>query len=220
MSTVGIGERKVNGLRTFFSEFCCSTKPKPKTNSFMKHFFTLIAAAMTFMVSGWSQGTVLDVIATSPDHTLLAAAVNAAELNDALSGPGPLTVFAPTDDAINNGVGILNITVEELLALPNLAGILTYHVVGDSIGSGDLTEGGTATTLFGADLTFSTTGGAMVEYANIGPADLPASNGVVHVIDNVLLTFGCTDADACNYDPFAIRNQANDYFTVSNWLRS
>ena len=159
---------------------------------------------MTFMVSGWSQGTVLDVIAASPDHTLLAAAVDSAGLNDALSGAGPLTVFAPTDSAINAGVGILGITVEELLALPNLANILTYHVVADSIVSGDLTEGGTATTLFGADLTFSTTGGAKVEYANIGPADLPASNGVVHVIDAVLLTFGCVDADACNYDPFAI----------------
>ena len=58
--------------------------------------------------------------------------------------------------------------------------------------------------MFGADLTFSTTGGAKVEYANIGPADLPASNGVVHVIDAVLLTFGCADEDACNYDPFAL----------------
>ena len=169
----------------------------------MKHFFTLIAAAMTFMVSGWSQ-TVVDVIVDSDDHTLLEQAVLAAGLDGALAGPGPFTVFAPTDAAITDAVNSLGITPADLLALPNLADILTYHVVADSVGSGDLMEGATATTLFGADVTFSLMGGAMVNNANIGPADIPASNGVVHVIDAVLLTFGCTDEAACNYDPFAI----------------
>ena len=63
----------------------------------MKHFFTLIAAAMTFMVSGWSQtNTVVDIIVDSPDHETLEAAVIAADLAGTLSGEGPFTVFAPS----------------------------------------------------------------------------------------------------------------------------
>ena len=66
----------------------------------MKRFFTLIAAAMTFMASGWSQNTVVDIVVNSDDHTLLELAVLEADLAGTLSGPGPFTLFAPTDAAI------------------------------------------------------------------------------------------------------------------------
>ena len=127
-----------------------------------------------------------------------------ADLAGTLSGPSPFTLFAPTDAAINNLAATLGTDATGILALPNLADILTYHVVADSVVSGDLMEGATATTIFGADVTFSLMGGAMVNDANIGPADIIADNGVVHVIDAVLLTFGCTDENACNYDALAL----------------
>ena len=148
--------------------------------------------------------TVFDIIAGSDEHNLLEDAVLAAGLEGALGGPGPFTVFAPTDAAITDAVNTLGITASDLLALPNLADILNYHVVADSIVSGDLIEGAMATTVYGADVAFSLVGGPMVNEANIGPADISATNGVVHVIDAVLLTFGCTDEAACNYDPFAL----------------
>ena len=170
----------------------------------MKRFFTLIAAAMTFMASGWSQNTVVDIVVNSEDHTLLELAVIEADLAGTLSGPGPFTLFAPTDAAITALATSLGTDATGILALPNLADILTYHAVADSVVSGDLMEGATATTIFGADVTFSLMGGAMVNDANIGPADIIADNGVVHVIDAVLLTFGCTDENACNYDAFAL----------------
>ena len=159
---------------------------------------------MTFMASGWSQNTVVDIVVNSEDHTLLELAVLEAQLEGTLAGPGPFTLFAPTDAAITALAATLGTDATGILALPNLADILTYHVVADSVVSGDLMEGATETTIFGADVTFSLMGGAMVNDANIGPADIPAENGVVHVIDAVLLTFGCTDENACNYDALAL----------------
>ena len=159
---------------------------------------------MTFMVSGWSQNTVVDIVVNSPDHALLEAAVNEANLASTLSGPGPFTLFAPTDAAITALATNLGTDAAGILALPNLADILTYHVLADSVVSDSLVEGATAATIFGADVTFSLMGGAMVNNANIGPADIIAANGVVHVIDAVLLTFGCTDENACNYDALAL----------------
>lgn len=175
-----------------------------QNHSFMKRFFTLIAAAMTFMASGWSQSTVVDIVVNSEDHTLLELAVLEADLAGTLSGPGPFTLFAPTDAAITALATTLGTDATGILALPNLADILTYHVLADSVVSDSLVEGATAATIFGADVTFSLMGGAMVNNANIGPADIIAVNGVVHVIDAVLLTFGCTDENACNYDALAL----------------
>ena len=85
--------------------------------------------------------TVVDIIVNSEDHTLLEAAVGAAGLVDALSGEGPFTVFAPTDAAIVALTEALEITADELLALPNLGDILQYHVVGAEAYSTELTDG-------------------------------------------------------------------------------
>ncbi len=135
-----------------------------------------------------AQTTVVDVVVNSEDHTLLEAAVIAAELADDLSGDGPFTVFAPTDAAVTALVTELGITAEDLLALDGLADILLYHVVGASALSTDLMDGDMFTTLLGEDITISIMDGTvMVNNATVTVADITADNGVVHVIDAVLL---------------------------------
>ena len=132
--------------------------------------------------------TVVDIIVASEVHTLLEAAVVAAGLVDALSGEGPFTVFAPTDDAIVALTEALSITAEELLALPNLGEILQYHVVAADAFAEDLSDGQLLTTLLGQDVTVSISdAGVMINDAMVIVADLEAENGVVHVIDAVLL---------------------------------
>ena len=132
--------------------------------------------------------SVVDVIVNSEDHTLLEAAVGAAGLVDALSGEGPFTVFAPTDDAIVALTEALEITADDLLALPNLGDILQYHVVGASAYAADLSDGQMIETLLGEDVTVSITAdGVFINNAQVTVADVAADNGVVHVIDAVLL---------------------------------
>ncbi|GAO31885.1 fasciclin domain-containing protein [Geofilum rubicundum] len=134
-----------------------------------------------------SAQTVVDVIVNSPDHTTLEAAVIAAELDGTLSGTGPFTVFAPTDaafDALPAG------SVEALLAnIPALTEILTYHVVGSQALSTDLSDGMEITTLNGKDVTVTIdeSGVKINGVSMVITADLMADNGVVHVIDAVLL---------------------------------
>jgi uncharacterized surface protein with fasciclin (FAS1) repeats len=132
--------------------------------------------------------SVVDIIVNSDDHTLLEAAVGAAGLVDALSGEGPFTVFAPTDAAIVALTEALEITADELLALPNLGDILQYHVVGAEAYSTDLSDGQMIETLVGEDVTVSITAdGVFINDAQVTVADIAADNGVVHVIDAVLL---------------------------------
>jgi len=132
--------------------------------------------------------TVVDVIVESEVHTLLEAAVGAAGLAEALSGEGPFTVFAPTDDAFLALAQALDATAEDLLALDGLADILLYHVVGAQVLSTDLADGATATTLLGEDVTVTINGdGIFINDAQVTAAEIVTDNGVVHVIDAVLL---------------------------------
>ena len=132
--------------------------------------------------------TVVDVIVNSDVHTLLEAAVGAAGLVDALSGDGPFTVFAPTDDAFLALAGALGASAEDLLALPELSDILLYHVIGAQVLSTDLADGATATTLLGEDVTVTINDdGIFINDAQVTVADIVTDNGVVHVIDAVLL---------------------------------
>ena len=132
--------------------------------------------------------TVVDVIVNSDVHNLLEAAVGAAGLVDALSGEGPFTVFAPTDDAFLALAGALGATAEDLLALPELSDILLYHVIGAQVLSTDLSDGATATTLLGEDVTVTINDdGIFINNAQVTVADIETDNGVVHVIDAVLL---------------------------------
>ena len=152
--------------------------------------------------------TVVEIIVNSADHDTLEAAVIAAGLADDLSGAGPFTVFAPTDAAF---AALPAGTIDALLADPTgaLAQILLYHVVGSQALSTDLSNGMTITTLEGSDVTVTIdSNGVFINNAQVIVADLLADNGVVHVIDAVLLpqvdpVNGCTDMNACNYDPTA-----------------
>ena len=137
--------------------------------------------------------TVVDVIVDSEDHTVLELAVVQEELVETLSGEGPFTVFAPTDAAFTALAEAFNVEVTALLELQNLTDILTYHVVSGTVLSTDLTDGMEATALNGGTLTFTVDGmGVEVGTAAVGPAmvivaDVVTDNGVVHVIDAVLV---------------------------------
>ena len=132
--------------------------------------------------------TVVDIVVNSPVHNVLEAAVLQADLASALSGEGPFTVFAPTDDAFLALAGALGATAEDLLALPELADILLYHVVGGTALSSDLADGQTIATLNGAEVTVTINeAGIFINDAEVTVADLVADNGVVHVIDAVLI---------------------------------
>lgn len=128
--------------------------------------------------------TVWDIIIESESHTFLEAAVIAAGLDVALSGDGPLTVFAPTDAAIES----MGMTLESLLASEFLEEILLYHVVGALVMSGDFEDNQMLTTLEGSDVTATLPSGILhINGAMVITPDLTADNGVVHAINAVLL---------------------------------
>jgi len=121
------------------------------------------------------------------DFSILVSALQKAELVDDLQGDGPFTVFAPTNAAFEKLLAELDITAEELLAQPDLAKVLTYHVVSGEVMAADLTDGMTAATLNGEDLTFDLSDAPMVNKSNITTTDIDATNGVIHVIDTILV---------------------------------
>ncbi|MDA7596484.1 fasciclin domain-containing protein, partial [Flavobacteriales bacterium] len=144
--------------------------------------------------------TIYDIISNSTDHTTLKVAIDACALDGALSGAGPLTLFAPTDAAFN----LLPAgTVSALLNdIPQLTDILVHHLVSDSVMSAMLTNGQIVTTLLGTDIIVTiNSNGVFIDNAQVIVADIVADNGVVHVIDAVLIASqGCTDSFADNYD--------------------
>lgn len=132
--------------------------------------------------------TVVDIAVGSPDHTTLVAAVSAAGLVETLNGAGPFTIFAPTNAAFS---ALPEGTVESLLLPENkdqLTGILTYHVVAGNVMAADLSDGQVVPTLNGQELTVSIADGKVsINGATVTAADLSGSNGVIHVIDSVVL---------------------------------
>jgi transforming growth factor-beta-induced protein len=118
----------------------------------------------------------------------LVAAVKAAGLTETLSGAGPFTVFAPTDTAFEAALKALGITAEEALKLPNLGDILKFHVASGKVMSTDLSNGMKVPTLEGSELTVTIDGKTVkIGDATVTQADVEASNGVIHIIDKVLL---------------------------------
>lgn len=132
--------------------------------------------------------TIVDIAAANPNFSTLVAAVGQAGLVDALSQDGPLTVFAPTDDAFEDFLGANNLTAEQLLADSNLGDILTYHVVAGAVGSGDVTPG-PVTTLNENQFYVSEDpqGNLWINgNAQIVQTDIAADNGLIHVLDYVI----------------------------------
>jgi len=150
---------------------------------------TCAAALMTTSV-GFADGHSKDIVDTAVEagaFNTLVAAVQAAGLVETLKSEGPFTVFAPTDEAF---AALPDGTVETLLKPENkaqLISILTYHVVSGKVMSGDLSNGMTAPTVQGSDITIMTEGGVTVNSANVVTADIETSNGVIHVIDAVII---------------------------------
>ncbi|WP_114749307.1 fasciclin domain-containing protein [Pleomorphovibrio marinus] len=166
----------------------------------MKNLFNIFAIVMLFTTSfAWAndekdppkKNADMDIVelASATDFlSTLVAAVEAGDLVDVLKGDGPYTVFAPTDEAFSK---LPDGTLETLLAPENkdqLIQILTYHVIPEKITSGDLRDGAKVKTVQGQEVTISLKDGkAMVNNAEVTAADIEATNGVVHVIDSVIL---------------------------------
>ncbi|WP_170604721.1 fasciclin domain-containing protein [Ruegeria arenilitoris] len=147
-------------------------------------------ATIVLSTSAMADGHGKDIVDTAVEagsFGTLVAAVQAAELVDTLKGEGPFTVFAPTDEAF---AALPEGTVENLLKPENkdqLVAILTYHVVPGKVMSGDLSDDMTAATVQGGDVTIDLDNGVMVNDAKVVQADIETENGVIHVIDKVIL---------------------------------
>ena len=153
----------------------------------MKLRMTVLIAGMLALTSLASAADIVDT-AVAGGFTTLVAAVKAAGLVDTLKGPGPFTVFAPTDAAFAK---LPPGTLDSLLKPENkakLVAILTYHVVPGKVMAADVVKLKTAKTVQGQSLTIKVKDGkVMVNNANVTKTDIEASNGVIHVIDTVLM---------------------------------
>ena len=146
---------------------------------------TLIALALTAgaTFSALAQD-IVDTAVKAGNFKTLVAAVQAAGLVDTLKGPGPFTVFAPTDEAFAK---IPKAQLDSLLAdKAALTKVLTYHVVPGKVMAKDVAAG-KVKTVQGQELTLTTSGGVMVDQSKVVATDVAASNGVIHAIDTVLM---------------------------------
>lgn len=150
------------------------------------------AVAATTTAAPAAAGTIVDVASANPDFSTLVTAVKAAGLVDTLSGTGPFTVFAPTNEAF---AALPKGLLDKLLLPANkkaLTKILTYHVLASKVMAADVSAG-KVKTVEGSELTIATSGGVSVDKAKVTATDVAASNGVIHVIDQVLVP---ADVDA------------------------
>ncbi|WP_373547427.1 fasciclin domain-containing protein [Chamaesiphon sp.] len=128
---------------------------------------------------------IVDTAVSAGSFTTLVAAVKAAGLVETLKGAGPFTVFAPTDEAFAK---LPAGTVEGLLKdLPKLKQILTYHVVAGKVMAADVVKLTSAKTVEGSEVTIDATSGVKINNATVVTPDVAADNGVIHIIDTVLL---------------------------------
>lgn len=167
---------------------------------FRSFFYTLLFVVSLGLVSSglisceektkkeMAETDIVDVAVSSGSFNTLVAAVKAADLVSTLKSEGPFTVFAPTDEAFAN---LPDGTLDELLKPENkdkLASILTYHVVAGKVTSDKVVEMNSAKTVNGKDVSISVADGSvMINDATVIKTDVMASNGVIHVIDKVIL---------------------------------
>ena len=149
---------------------------------------TAIAMSGLFVSSQSFAADIVDTAVSAGNFKTLVAAVQAAGLAETLKGVGPFTVFAPTDEAFAK---LPAGTVEDLLKPENkekLVAILTYHVVPGKVMAADVSGKQTmAKSVQGSEITVNGTDGVMVDNAKVTTADIAADNGVIHVIDNVIM---------------------------------
>ena len=153
----------------------------------LKDFALVTGLALSPVAALAGDADIVDTAVSAGDFNTLAAALTAAGLVETLKGEGPFTVFAPTDAAF---AALPEGTVETLLKPENkdqLVAVLTYHVVPGKVMSGDLVDGMKAATVQGGEVTIDLDNGPMVNDAHVVTPDIAASNGVIHVIDKVIL---------------------------------
>ena len=159
-----------------------------KTKSLAITLVLLIGLAGAVAASSHKAKTIVDTAVGAGSFNTLVAALKAADLVDTLNGEGPFTVFAPTDDAFAK---LPKGTLDDLLKPENkakLQGILTYHVVPGKVMAKDVTGLKSAKTVNGQDFMITTKDGSvMVDNAKVVKTDIMCSNGVIHVIDSVIL---------------------------------
>ena len=149
----------------------------------MKKLFALTALSLAAV--GAQAKDIVDTAVAAGNFNTLVAAIKAAGLVDTLKGKGPYTVFAPTDDAFAK---IPKADLDALLAdKAKLTAVLTYHVVPGKVMAKDVAGLKTAKTVNGAELTIDTSSGVKIDGATVIKADIEAANGVIHVIDTVVI---------------------------------
>jgi uncharacterized surface protein with fasciclin (FAS1) repeats len=150
--------------------------------------FSTVASAEHHKMNEGQALDIVDVAVSAGQFTTLAAALDAADLISTLKGEGPFTVFAPTDAAFEK---LPAGTVDMLLKPENkdkLIAVLTYHVVPGSVMAADVVKLSGATTVNGADVAIAVVDGSVrIDNATVVKTDIGASNGVIHVIDTVIL---------------------------------
>jgi uncharacterized surface protein with fasciclin (FAS1) repeats len=153
----------------------------------MKRILTASLAVLLLSAPMASADDIVEIAIDNPDFSTLVAAVTAADLVGTLQSPGPFTVFAPTNDAFDNlPMG----TLDKLLDASNqdlLVELLTYHVVAGDVRAADVVNLSSATTVQGEDLKIKARNGVRVDNANVTATDIVADNGVIHVVDRVLM---------------------------------
>ncbi|MDV2682815.1 fasciclin domain-containing protein [Alkalihalophilus lindianensis] len=149
-------------------------------------FAMIISFSQAVFAAEETQQDIVDTALAAGQFNTLAAALEKADLVEALKADGPFTVFAPTDEAFDKLLQELGITADELLAREDLSTILLYHVVPGKVFSGDLKDGMKVKTLADKEVTISLNP-TRVNNSNVVTPDIQASNGVIHVIDAVLV---------------------------------
>lgn len=148
----------------------------------------LLALMLVFSSAVYAEDqSIVDIAVGNEDFSILVAALQKADLVGALQGEGPFTVFAPTNEAFIKLLNGLGISAEDLLSQPDLAKVLLYHVVSGKVMSTDLSDGLKAPSLNGEELVFDLKSGVKVSGSTVAAADIEASNGVIHVIDSVMI---------------------------------
>merc|ERR1719389_1450075 len=174
--------------------------------------FAIAATTLALVASAVSAADIPTVAAENGSFHTLLAAVDAAGLTETMSSPGPFTVFAPTDDAF----AALPEGLVDCLLIPDNVGalqtILTYHVVSGSVLSTDLVDGMTPATVQGESVTVSLGDSVKINESTVIIADVPASNGVIHAVDAVLVPPSIdvnAFLDACPSDDMADTDMAD-----------